>query len=278
MCALVARLSSLLGDRFDDIKPIGSRTVSSLVVSAIRIQDSLPVVLKYVEGPNGEHEANMLRENEHPSIIQLLDFITLDGGSCLVLPLAPLGDLGTFMNSRRFSFLDDNSPAGWRSIVRQILLPLQFLHSKGIVHNDIKLQNYVVFGTKTQPIIKLIDLALSRQNDTPSLIGTFEYTSPEKFDRKMSTQKSDIWSVGVTVYVAFTGQELFRVRKCNRKHRNALIVKKVQSANVVFNPTFWVEYPEAEELIRGILISDPELRPSATNLLAHPILNSEVSR
>jgi serine/threonine protein kinase len=275
--ALVSRLSSIVSDRFRNIKAIGSRTTSSTVVSAIRIEDSLPVVIKYVDGPNGEREAAALRDNEHPNIIPLLDHFAVEGGSCLVLPLAPLGDLGAFMNSKRFTFLDNNSSNGWRSIVRQLVLPLQFLHSKGIIHNDIKVQNYVVFGTKTEPIIKLIDLGLACQDRESNVIGTIEYTAPEKFLRQPSSEKSDIWSLGVTVYVAFCGHQPFDARKGHSNHRNAMIARKVSSGNVAFDRKFWVEYPEAEEFIRDVLKPDPAERPCASDVIGHPILCSELS-
>jgi serine/threonine protein kinase len=273
----VSRLTSLLGDHFSNIKPIGARTVCSTVMSAIRIEDSVPVVLKYVEGPTGEREATILRENQHPNIIRLLDHIQLDDGSCLVLPLAPLGDLGAFMKSKRFAILDDPSCNGWRSIIRQMLLPIQFLHSKGMNHNDIKLENYVVFGTKAEPIIVLIDLGLCCGKVDARIVGTFEYAAPEKFAKQPITQKADIWSIGVSVYAAFSGIRPFAVRNNNPNHRHAMIAKKVQRANIVFDRKFWMDYPEIEEFLRAILVPDPDARPSASDLLSHPILSPEIA-
>jgi serine/threonine protein kinase len=275
--SLVSRLSSLLSDRFTNFKSLSAQTGNSPIVSAIRIEDSVPVALKYVEGANGELEANMLRNNQHPNIIPLLGHIPLDVGSCLVLPLAPLGDLGKFMNSRRFSFLGDDSTNGWRLIVRQMLLPVEFLHSRGIIHNDIKLENYVVFGTAAQPIIKLIDFGISCQSETATALGTFEYSAPEKFVKQPVTNKSDIWSVAMTVYVAVRGQRPFAVKTSNANHRRAIIGRSVTRGSIPFEPRFWVEYPELEEFIRSALITDPADRPSAAALLEHPILRQEGS-
>jgi serine/threonine protein kinase len=80
----------------------------------------------------------------------------------------------------------------------------------------------------------------------------------------------------VAVYLALSGQRPFLVKQSRSNHRQALIAKKITAANVVFDPRFWVEYPEAEEFIRAILIADPSQRPSAAELFNHSAL-TEVS-
>ena len=89
----------------------------------------------------------------------------------------------------------------------QILRALQHAHDKGIVHRDIKPQNILVSDSGT---IKVTDFGIARAatgDDTisSSAMGSVRYLSPEQARGGYSDEKSDIYSLGITLYEMVTG-------------------------------------------------------------------------
>jgi serine/threonine protein kinase len=267
-----AKLTWLMGniaDQFTNMKRLGT-TPNSVVLSGIRTEDSLSVAIKYVEGANGKREAELLVENQHPNIISLVDQFPLGDGHCLVLPMALFGNLLTYMRTCRGVLLTDESGDFFRKIVFQMVQPIEFLHSRGIIHNDIKLENYVVFGTFTEPIIKMIDLGTAERGNGTRM-GTVDYASPEKFCGQPITDKSDIWSLGVSVFLGLTGQRPFAAPAAsNPKQRQRIVCRKVKAANPTYERRLWVDFPKVEELVRSMIVADPNLRKSAGEILKDP--------
>lgn len=96
------------------------------------------------------------------------------------------------------------------SIVSQILATLDYLHSKGMVHGDIKPQNILLQASGR---IVLSDFGVARQseeNDTPDsdgkAVGTVYYLSPEQARGREACKRSDLYSLGVMMYEMVTGQ------------------------------------------------------------------------
>ncbi|EPB71815.1 hypothetical protein ANCCEY_09095 [Ancylostoma ceylanicum] len=98
----------------------------------------------------------------------------------------------------------------------QILIALNHIHSKQIVHRDLKTQNILLNRKKT--LVKLSDFGISKELTTRSLastvIGTPNYLSPEICEGRAYNQKSDLWSLGCVLYEllelkrAFDGENL----------------------------------------------------------------------
>jgi serine/threonine protein kinase len=92
----------------------------------------------------------------------------------------------------------------------QILDGLDFVHSKGVIHYDIKPQNILLDELER---IKLGDLGLARNlksmSSKPSFIGTIPYMSPEVIKEEGANFKTDIWSFGCVLYEMITLKALF---------------------------------------------------------------------
>jgi eukaryotic-like serine/threonine-protein kinase len=93
--------------------------------------------------------------------------------------------------------------------MRQMLSGLAFAHAKGVVHRDIKPSNIMVTG---QERIKLLDFGLAFQGlgsditRTGLILGSLHYMSPEQVMGERVDARSDIYSVGVTLYQLLTGR------------------------------------------------------------------------
>ena len=82
------------------------------------------------------------------------------------------------------------------------------MHSNGICHRDLKLEN-ILFKSKSKSLVKIIDFGLSKENideKMKSYIGTPYYVAPEVLESKGYDKKCDLWSLGVCLFKCLTGE------------------------------------------------------------------------
>lgn len=97
-------------------------------------------------------------------------------------------------------------------ILKQLLQGIGYAHSKGFIHRDIKPSNIIL---NKEGVTKIMDFGISKSlydNDmtkTGSKIGTVYYMSPEQIKGKDITNRSDIYSIGCTIYEMITGTPPF---------------------------------------------------------------------
>lgn len=157
----------------------------------------------------------MLRVVEHPNLIHLDSVYETDNTFYLILDLCSGGNLKEYL--REHKFLPQNKAA---IVLKSVLEGLQAMHSKNIMHRDVKPDN-ILFKTpefleKKNQII-LADFGLACSNDVPKYLyhtcGTPGFVAPEilqNTDSKSSSGhysvKCDLFSVGITLYVMLTGR------------------------------------------------------------------------
>ncbi len=135
----------------------------------------------------------------HPNVLPIIDADVYDGQVCIVSEYADGGSLHDRL--KRETKLDLKESV---EMAIGILNGLEFLHSRKIIHRDIKPQNILLQGNTP----RLADFGISRAMNTTmissTIIGTDAYMSPESFDGKRNVQ-TDIWSVGVVLYQLLKG-------------------------------------------------------------------------
>ncbi len=199
------------------------------VVKGMREADGLYVAIKVLsaaEDPGFRarfaREAKVLLSIEHPNIVGALDVGKLaDGTPYLVLEYVDGKTLSYYI---REGVMQEEKALG---ITRQTAVGLACIHERQLVHRDIKPENLMV---TPEGLVKIMDLGLvkSRKSEsdltaTGSVFGTFGYMSPEASkDAKDADIRSDIYSLGCTLYQALTQKLPFTERKIGRLSKRLL--------------------------------------------------------
>ena len=155
------------------------------------------------------------------------------------------------------------------TVMKQMLSAVAHIHTKKIVHRDIKLENVLLANNSLQnPVIKLIDFGLAKvkKNQSDCLrgrAGTLFYMAPEVFSEQY-TEKVDLWSVGVIMYILIT--------KCIPFKGNTYdeIKAKILTKKFSFTGPQWDNInPLAIDLLKGLLNRNSQVRLSAREALDH---------
>ena len=165
---------------------------------------SMQYALKQVDKKNVNiAEIAIYLEIDHPNICKILEVYSNETQVSIVTELCSHGDLFSRLK-REIRFNEISAIV----VVRQILKAVSYLHSLGIVHGDLKLENFVYAAPN---ILRLIDFGFAHKKnlDPTHMGGSPLYMAPELLQEpKRSTMQSDMWSIGIIVYMMLTGKIL----------------------------------------------------------------------
>mmetsp|Transcript_16589 Transcript_16589/g.24802 ORF Transcript_16589/g.24802 Transcript_16589/m.24802 type:complete len:454 (-) Transcript_16589:75-1436(-) len=220
-----------------------------------------------------EKQANQLLEEieimcqlDHPNIIKLEEVYESEDYIYLVEELCLGGEL--------FDRLDEQPNYHYKeeqcaNLILQIVSAVQYLHAQGIVHRDLKLENFLFTKPDSDSDLKMIDFGLSKHlkygEKEKDAVGT-PYTVAPEVIRGSYTEKCDVWGIGVIAYLLMSGDPPFGgcAGEPLRQVRNNIL-----KANYRFKPEFiWKNVSEeGKDFIRELLQLDPMKRPSTRELL-----------
>ncbi|KAJ7233203.1 Pkinase-domain-containing protein [Mycena rebaudengoi] len=211
-------------------------------------------------------ESEMLKVLNHPNIVQYLGFEETPANLSIFLEYIPGGSIGSCL--LKHGKFDEEVT---KSFTSQILAGLEYLHSKGILHRDLKSDNILVEMTG---VCKISNFRSSKRTDdhneahTP-LQGTVFWMAPEVINtqKKGYNFKIDIWSIGCVVLEMWAG-----TRPWLGDEPVAVMFKLFQSKLPPPVPEGLVLTPLADDFRRKCFAINPEERPPAAELRKHPYL------
>ncbi|CAH1164122.1 unnamed protein product [Phaedon cochleariae] len=151
-------------------------------------------------------------------------------------------------------------------IITQILIALKHLHSKNIVHCDLKPENVLLSSDAEYPQVKLCDFGFARiigeKSFRRSVVGTPAYLAPEVLRNKGYNRSLDMWSVGVIVYVSLSGTFPF--------NEDEDINEQIQNAAFMYPTNPWEDISsDAIDLINNLLQVKQRKRYTVDKSLVH---------
>eukprot|EP00042_Codosiga_hollandica_P040643 m.352892 g.352892 ORF g.352892 m.352892 type:complete len:984 (+) comp55916_c0_seq1:122-3073(+) len=195
----------------------------------------------------------------YPLIVKLFHTWTVNGHKCFALEYIAGGDLFEILKKER-KFSQSRSSR----YVLQLGRALEYLHSKGVVFRDLKLEN-ILLESKGD-CIRLADFGLAKiltpQDTTRTVCGTVQYMAPEIILNQPYDTRVDWWSLGVITYVFLAGKYPFNkghgVIQNDRSEQDRMIMYRRILDGVI-------EFPEeinvvAADVVRELLHTDPALR------------------
>mmetsp|Transcript_88809 Transcript_88809/g.176546 ORF Transcript_88809/g.176546 Transcript_88809/m.176546 type:complete len:573 (+) Transcript_88809:144-1862(+) len=204
-------------------------------------------------------EIQALRNLRHPNIVRILDVADHPDNVCFIMEFAAGGELRDYVE-RKKALSEEES----RAFFRQIVQAVHYVHSKKIIHRDLKLENILLDANNR---CKIVDFGLSyyvsSKERTVTDAGTEAYLAPEVFagsSGQADPFKLDVWSLGVILYALVHGKLPFvraDTETCCRLNAEGPQFKEETSSGY-------------RRLVVGMLTPDPEKRVSVNDIANDP--------
>lgn len=252
--------------------------------------------------PKIYREISILRDLSHPNIVRLHEMVETDRYIGIIMEYASGGELFDYILNNRY--LKDNAA---RRLFAQLVSGVGYLHKKGIVHRDLKLENLLLdrnrniiitdfgfantfnpgdelgeeieYNLTNREFVKRMGLdktdatGMRRGDLMQTSCGSPCYAAPELVvsDSLYTGRKVDVWSCGVILYAMLAGYLPFDDDPANPEGDNInLLYKYIVSTHLTF-PEYVT--PHARDLLRRILVPDPRKRADLFEVARHSWLS-----
>jgi len=220
-----------------------------------------------------ENEIRILREIKHHSVVGLLDVYESERYICLVFELCIGGDIFDWLDKEEH--LDEVRACG---IILQIAAAVDYLHGRGVVHRDLKLENILIVKTaeaerRKSVYVKIADFGFATTIKKPDALiqgtcGSLNYVAPEVLTGKPYTKSCDYWSIGVILYAMLGGYLPFYVEP--EDGGRAKTFRNIQQGIYDYEDPDWEKVGDlAKSVIDGLLTVDVSARISCKQLASH---------
>ncbi|KAH7564650.1 hypothetical protein JRO89_XS09G0001900 [Xanthoceras sorbifolium] len=203
-----------------------------------------------------KREISVMRLVRHPNIVEFKEVMATKTKIFFVMEYVRGGELFAKITKGR---LKEELA---RNYFQQLISAVDFCHSRGVYHRDLKLENLLLDENEN---LKVADFGLSSLPDQVgndgllhTQCGTPAYVAPDVLSRKgYDGAMSDIWSCGVVLFVLLSGYLPFQ-------HENMMkMYSKIFKAEFKFPP--WISI-DAKKLISRVLVADPEKRITVSGI------------
>ena len=207
------------------------------------------------------YETNLMRGLYHPSVTKILETFETDKYMLIIMEYISGGNLQNFVKKRR-KLCEKTA----KILYRQIIQGIKYIHSKGIVHRDIKLENILL---DLNNIVKICDFGVGKLTQKGQKLmdqcGTPVYMAPEiiKGDGYEGFPV-DVWSSGVALYIMLSGNIPFNRDKTHDLQSAIMNLPYKKIDDISDN---------ANDLLQNILEKNPNKRLTPDEILEHPWMN-----
>lgn len=234
-------------------------------------------------------EIEIMKRIRHRNIVSMYELYETPKCLWIILELVDGGDLHHYLAQT----VHYNEVMAARQF-RQILQGLHYLHSLGVVHRDLKLDNLLLSGSGANCEAKIADFGLSalvridedgydpeesgkRKNygALKDMWGTKEYFAPEVINQSYGPQ-ADVWALGCVLYEMLSGEQAFPVREGDTESKFYGRIKRGEYD--LAKPVWKKISKEAKDLLVKMLKVDPVQRLSASECLLHPWVTGQAHR
>ncbi|KHN08825.1 Calcium-dependent protein kinase 28 [Glycine soja] len=201
----------------------------------------------------------------HENVVQFYNAFEDGSYVYIVMELCEGGELLDRILAKKDSRYTERDAA---VVVRQMLKVAAECHLHGLVHRDMKPENFLFKSTKEDSPLKATDFGLSDfikpGKKFHDIVGSAYYVAPEVLKRKSGPQ-SDVWSIGVITYILLCGRRPFWDKTEDG------IFKEVLRKKPDFHRKPWPTISNAaKDFLKRLLVKDPRARLTAAQALSHP--------
>ena len=246
-----------------------------------------PGLKKYLK-----REIEILKKLNNPYIVKYYEDFFDESNYYLIIEYCNGGNLLENLRKYQSKYNEPFNIEIIQNFMRQIISAFCHIHSKGIIHRDIKLQNILLSYDNEndknnfdlmKANVKIIDFGVAAEiapnGYVKTRVGTIKTMAPQILGKIVNkeefgklegyNEKADIWSLGVIFYQLLTGQGIFQA------HNMEELMKKVEEGNysVPINKNF---SKEAVSFLNCMLQYNPEDRISVQNLAQHDFIHNNV--
>ena len=277
--SFVRRRSCSFNDVYETLEVIGEGNYGKIMKVRHLFSNELRVIkeiskihlLKGVSENDIITEINILKSMDHPNIIKVYEFFSDENNIYIVKEYLKEGDL--FNNLTKLNM----SETLICNILRQILSAVSYLHSKKVLHGDLKLENILIENDSLNlesVNIKITDFGCSKifhNKVCRKIIGTSYTLAPEILENEYN-EKCDLWSAGVILYILLSETLPF-------KGTEKEIIEKIRiKTKVDFDLDEFKNFSsDALDVLKSLLNYNYHERPSAIEILKHPWFKMKIN-
>lgn len=221
------KIGMLIGERYEILEKIGTGGMSDVYKAKCHKLNRF-VAVKVLKQEFGENEnfvskfkveAQAAAGLMHPNIVNVYDVGNENGINYIVMELVEGITLKKYIEKKARLSVKESI-----SIAIQVSMGIEAAHNNGIIHRDIKPQNIII---SKDGKVKVTDFGIAKaatsNTITSNVMGSVHYTSPEQARGGFSDEKSDIYSLGITMFEMLTGRVPF-----NGDTTVAIAIKHIQ--------------------------------------------------
>ena len=209
------------------------------------------------------NELYIMKICQCPYIIKLYDIYETNSKIYIVMEQCKKGNLFDYFIDKNYKMKEDIV----KEIIYKLLSVINYIHSLGIIHRDIKPDNILFFDEFNN--IRLIDFGLSKilgpNEKSTDCCGTLAFAAPELLEEKPYTKSVDFWSLGIVTYFLLCGYLPF-----GSGNPEEFLLQIIESP-IPFKENIWRNISiEAKNFVEGLLEKNPKKRFNIEQILQHP--------